>query len=369
MVSTSMRTLHIDAESDWGGGERQVSSLCSYLHQWGHLVKIVCRPGSRLADWASREGIETRTVEMRSSLSLPAVAKLRRIIMRDRPDIVHLHTSRAHLLGSAAARLAGAEVVIATRRMDEPIRMTWPNTSAYGKWTSSLVAVSSAVRDVMVHCGVPASRIRVIESGCDVEHFSAAQPDPTLRASLGIDDGAMLVAAVASLAPRKGIDYLIEAAAVLGERGRHLHLAIAGSGPCLAELTSLADRLGVGASFLGFVQDTGSLLASADLFAMPSISEGLGVAALEAMAAGCPVVASSVGGLRESIIDGETGILVSAGDAHSLADGIERIAENPGMAAKLGAAGQARTREMYSLERMARRSEALYLELLSPHYS
>ncbi len=359
-----MRTLHIDAETDWGGGERQVSALCSYLLRWGHGVKIICRQGSRLADWASREGVQTETVEMSSSLSLRAVAALRRIIARDQPDIVHLHTSRAHLLGSAAARLAGAKMVVATRRMDEPIRMVWPNTSAYGKWTDVLVAISSAVRDVMVGCGVPASKIRVIESGCDVEHFAAAQPDPALLKSLGVTDDVTLVAAAATLAPRKGIDHLIQAAAILGGRGRRVQLAIAGVGPCLAELTSLADRLDVSASFLGFVQDTRSLLASADVFAMPSLAEGLGIAAIEAMSAGCPVVASAVGGLRESIVDGESGILVTPGDAHSLADAIERIASNPRLAAELGAAAQARTRELYSLERMARRNEALYLELI-----
>lgn len=369
-----LKTLHIDAERNWGGGQQQVAGLCSYLRDRGHGVKLACRPGSRLEKWAGESGIEPTPVDMRPA-SLSAVLKLRSIILRERPDVVHLHSARAHVLGSAAARLAGPVfsedrvgvwpgIVIATRRMDDPIHMVWPNSGAYGSWTTAIVAISSAVREVLLHAGVDERKIRLIESGADVSRFEQAVPDPGLRASLGIDASLPIVCAAATLAERKGIRHLIDAASVLGARSAPVHLIIAGDGEQRNELESFAREKGVSASFLGFRDDMPAILASSDVFAMPSLAEGLGVAVLEAMAAGRPVVASAVGGLRESVLDGVTGFSVPPANPEALAEAIARLIANPSMAAQFGAAGRARARSNYSLENMARKNEALYVELV-----
>ena len=360
-----LKTLHIDSEKLWSGGQRQVAGLCSYLRDWGHDVKIICRPGSKLESWAREVGISSISVEMKSTLSVGSVLKLRSVIAQEQPDIVHLHASRAHVLGSAAAKLAGAKTVVATRRMDDPIKMIWPNTSAYGSWTTAIVAISGAVRDVMVACGVDLSKIRLIPSGTDIDRFEAAVPDSSLRDSLCIEPTMPLVCAAVTLAERKGIRYLIEAAAILKSKGMPVHLVIAGDGEQRAELEQLARDLGVSASFVGFYPDMPALLASIDIFAMPSLSEGLVVAVLEAMAAGRPVVASAVGGLRESVINGVTGFSVPRMNSEALAEGIAKLIANPTMAAEFGLAGQARVRSNYSLEYMARGNEALYYELVN----
>lgn len=359
-----LRTLHIDSEKLWGGGQRQVSGLITHLRGWGHDAKLVCRPGSKLEEWARETGVESIPVEMKSTLSPASVLALRSVIAREKPDVVHLHASRAHVLGSMAARLAGAKTVIATRRMDDPIKMLWPNTSAYGKWTTAIVAISSAVRGVMVDCGVDSAKIRLIPSGTDIERFENAVRDAGLRSRLGVDTSIPIVCAAATLAERKGVRYLIEAAALLAKRGTPIHLVIGGDGEQRDELERLARDLGVGASFVGFYADMPALLASIDVFAMPSLSEGLGVAVLEAMAAGRPVVASAVGGLRESVVDGVTGFSVPPADARALAEGIGKLVANPSLAAELGSAGRARARENFSLENMARLNEELYYELV-----
>lgn len=350
----------------WGGGQRQVSGLCAFLRDRGHEVKLVCRPGSELESWASETGIEFIPVEMKSTLSLGSILALRSVIARERPDIVHLHASRAHVLGSAAARLAGAKVVIVTRRMDDPIHMVWPNTRAYGNWTTAIVAISGAVRDVMIDGGVDSSKIRLVASGADVSRFEAATPDPELRLRLGVEPAIPLVCAAATLVERKGIRHLIEAAAILERRRTPVHLVIGGDGEQRPQLEVLARERGVGASFVGFYADMPSLLASVDVFVMASLSEGLGVAVLEAMAAGKPVVASAVGGLRESVIDGVTGYSIPAADPQALAEGIAKIIANPAMAAEFGSAGRARARANYSLENMASGNESLYYELVDP---
>jgi len=356
-----LSTLHIDSERNWGGGQRQVAGLCLYLRDQGHGVKIVCRPGSKLESWAHENDIEHISVDMSSPL---AVLKLRSAIKREAPDIVHLHASRAHTLGSVAARLAGAKVVIATRRMDDPINMVWPNTSAYGKWATAIVAISNSVRDVLVQCGVDPAKIHIIRSGTDMARFTSAVPDPELRTRLGIDDSLPIVCTAATLGERKGISYLIEAAAILNQKGTPLHLIIAGDGNHRAELEALAATSGVNASFIGFCGDMPTLLASIDIFVMPSLSEGLGIAVLEAMAAGKPVIASAVGGLRESVVDGETGFQVPPADSQALAAAIDKILANSDLTARFSSAGQARARSEFSLDNMAKKNEALYFELL-----
>lgn len=359
-----LKTLHIDSEKLWAGGQRQVAGLCSYLRDLGHEVKIVCRPGSKLESWASEVGIDSIPVEMKSTMSISSMLKLRSVIAREQPDIVHLHASRAHVLGSAAARLVGAKCVIATRRMDDPIKMLWPNTCAYGSWTTAIVAISGAVRDVMIDCGVDASKIRLVSSGTDIARFETAVPDLGLRLGLCNDPAKPLICTAATLAERKGIRFLIEAAAILKTQLKPVHLVIAGDGEQRAELEQLARELGVSASFVGFYPDMPTLLASIDVFVMASLSEGLGVAVLEAMAAGRPVVASAVGGLKESVVDGVTGFSVPPADSQALAEGIAKLISNPTMAAEFGVAGRARARANYSLEYMARGNEALYYELV-----
>jgi len=143
-----------------------------------------------------------------------------------------------------------------------------------------------------------------------------------------------------------------------------VHLIIGGDGEQRDELECLSRKLGVGASFVGFYDDLPALLASIDVFVMPSLSEGLGVAVLEAMAAGKPVVASAVGGLKESVLDGATGFSVPPSDAGAIADAIAKLISDPSMAKTYGLSGRARVREKFSLENMARLNEKLYYELV-----
>ena len=348
----------------WGGGQRQVAGLCCYLRDQGHAVKLLCRPASDLESWAHREHIDSLPVQMKCAFSPGTVLKMRSLIKRERPDVVHLHASKAHVLGSAAARLAGVPVVIATRRMQDPITSLWPNTSAYGSWTDALVAISQTAMDAMVAARVTPDKIRIIESGVDVDTFADASPDPDLRKSLSIGDDVPIVCAAAILSERKGIGYLIEATSILEKVGKRVCLVIVGDGPTRADLQQLASTLDARVHFLGFRDDMPSVLASIDVFAMPSLSEGLGVAALEAMAAARPVVASAVGGLRESVLHDITGFLVPPRDPKALAEAIGKLLDDPRMAADFGAAGRARVRSNYSLHNMAARNEALYFELL-----
>jgi glycosyltransferase involved in cell wall biosynthesis len=171
---------------------------------------------------------------------------------------------------------------------------------------------------------------------------------------------------LAVIEERKGIQYLLEALALLRARGIELECAIAGEGSLRPELEKQALTLGLRAyvRFLGFVSDNAAFLDGIDLFVMPSLFEGLGVAALEAMAAGKPVVASRVGGLAESVLDGVTGILVPPRDAAALAQAIERALRQPELAREMGRKGRERVLKHFTLEQMAAKNESYYYELL-----
>jgi glycosyltransferase involved in cell wall biosynthesis len=169
---------------------------------------------------------------------------------------------------------------------------------------------------------------------------------------------------LANLVPRKGVDVLLEALARLEPAPR---LWIAGDGPERGALEALAKQLGLAerVHFLGRCDDTGDLLAACDVFVMPSRLEGLGVAALEAMAAGRPVVASRVGGLAGLVVHERTGLLVPSDDVASLADALRRVLDDAALRTALGAEGPRRIAEGWLAEQMVGAYEALYVELLS----
>jgi glycosyltransferase involved in cell wall biosynthesis len=175
-----------------------------------------------------------------------------------------------------------------------------------------------------------------------------------------------VVGCLAVLEKRKGHQYLLEAAARLKAQGLKLQYRIAGDGPLRRHLETEVKRMGLDGevSFLGFVEDTAGFFGEVDFFAMPSLHEGLGVAALEAMAAGKPVIASRVGGLQEAVLDGITGMLVAPRDPDALASAIAKLVASPASAESMGHQGRARVGEAFSLQRMALRNERYYRELL-----
>jgi glycosyltransferase involved in cell wall biosynthesis len=229
----------------------------------------------------------------------------------------------------------------------------------------AVVAISEGVCAALTASGVEPGRIHLVPSGVEAARFAGATTRrPTARARLGLGDDAWVVAIVGALEERKGHDVLLDALATLPDP--RLLLLIAGDGSrrdALAARVAALD-LGTRVRLLGRVDDVAEVLAAADVVAMPSRQEGLGVAALEAMAAGLPVIASRVGGLPEAVVDGATGLLVPAGDVGALAAALARLAADPGRARAFGAAGATRVRERFTMAGMAAATVAVYRRLV-----
>jgi glycosyltransferase involved in cell wall biosynthesis len=158
----------------------------------------------------------------------------------------------------------------------------------------------------------------------------------------------------------------LDAARVLKNRGRKIRYVFAGDGSHKTQLQRLVQTLGLReeVSFVGFVKDVPKFLSSIDVLVLPSLHEGLGVAALEGMAAGKPVVATRVGGLAESVVGGETGFLVPPEDGAALANAIEKLVADPSMARAMGRKGAARVLDNFTIEQMTSQNEAYYYALL-----
>jgi glycosyltransferase involved in cell wall biosynthesis len=355
----------VDPERNFAGGETQVLGLTLELRAMGHRAELLCDPAGELWRRAQAARVVCHPLPIRNAVDLAAAAALRRRLRAGRYDIVHFHTSRAHAMAPWVRRLARAAVV--TRRMDYvPNRL-------FARWlycgaVDGVAAISSAVAGALVRAGVARERITVIPSGVDYTHFRPPTADERAhaRAALGFGGADRAVGAVGALETRKGYRYLGEAIAVLARdsaasRGRVVAI-LAGDGSLRDPLAAEIRRLGLVETvrIVGRVDDPRAILWALDIFAMPSLNEGLGVALLEAMACGLPAVAARVGGIVDAVDDGRTGILVAPGDADALARALASLGADADARIAMGTAARSRAVERFSMASMARRTVELY---------
>lgn len=362
MANPLPKIAHVDSETGFSGGEVQVFLLMEGLRARGYEQVLVAPPASDAAKIGAQRGFAVREVAMRFDADLPAVWRMRSIFAG--VDLVHSHTGRAGWLGGMAAWLAQRPSVV-TRRMDRRVRRGLRTRLVYHAFAQQVAAISPAVAQCLLAGGVAADRITIVPDALDATRITPQRGGPSVRAELGIADGQFVVLAMAKLMHRKGLDLLIPAFARLQARGAVLVLA--GSGPEEAALRALAAQIGVidRVRFLGHREDPGDLLAACDVFVLPSRAEGLGVAALEALAAQRPVLVTKVGGLAEVVIDGQCGVVVPPEDVPALAAALQRLHDDPALRQRLAAAGPARVDQGFRDVHMCNSYERIYRELMA----
>jgi glycosyltransferase involved in cell wall biosynthesis len=290
-----------------------------------------------------------------------------RYLREHRIQVIHTYGLYPNLFAIPAARMAGVPVTIASVR-DMGAHAGEIHRKAQRivcKMATSVLTNAEAVRGWLVAQGISERKIRVIHNGivpADAPLFS----DPSVREEFGIPADAPLIGAVCRLNPVKGVDYLIEAAALILKRHSNSRFMIVGDGDYKRYLAARAERLGIGQSitFAGFRTDALRLVRAFDVSVLPSLSEGLSNTLMESMSAGLPVVATRVGGASELVVDGVSGLLVEPRDAEGLADRICGLLENRDTARRLGDAARRRIVEEFSIERSVRQIEGLYCELI-----
>jgi glycosyltransferase involved in cell wall biosynthesis len=370
-MPTPRTVVHFVDSNTFGGCEEIVLSLLAGLdrRKWRPILFHCKEPGiDRLVDAMGQLGIPCRTVPRAGGWRLAATVRhFVRELRAAQPSIFHAHLNwpLGCRHGIMAAGLCRVPAIVATSQLYSSIlgvRFPWLKQRLQAAAVDRYIAVSNEVKARLCgDLGVSESKVRVVRNGIRLAQFNLP-PDAALRATLTQGGERPIVLTAARLHSQKGHVYLLEAAAHVPDA----LFVLAGEGPERATLERQAQQLGIQGRvrFLGHRQGIPQLLASCDVFVLPSLYEGLPLCVLEAMAAGKPVVATAVGGTDEVVIDGETGLLVPPGNPVALATAIRSLLSDRKLAARLAQAGRARVTEKFSSDTMVSGISRVYEEAL-----
>ncbi len=353
-----------------GGSERQAALMARRLDRRRFDVRVACFHGQGIrAEELRAESIPILEVPLRSyrNASLVAAAwRLGRYIREQEIELVHAFDSPSTRFGVPVARAAQTPVVLASQRAHRELSPSWLRhlLRLTDQMTDAIVVNCEFLRRHLVEDEkVPCERIRVCYNGLELDRFSPAgrgKPAEFARARL-------VVGTVCVLRPEKGLDVLVEAFARLRHAFPDMVLLVVGDGPVRESLLRQAVQLGLGESFrlLPAQSEVAGLLRAIDIFVLPSRSEALSNALMEAMACGCAAVATRVGGNPELVADGKTGLLVAPGDAGELVSALRFLVENEPARARLAESAATFVRSRFSAEASAQRLGEIYEEFLS----
>jgi len=361
-----MKILQICSARDLGGGEKHLADLANGLVHRGHDVYAAVIPSSPLlAELSSVPAQNFAELPLRNSLNLASGLKLARFVRQHEIEIVHAHMARDYPLAAWAARRAAAKLVL-TRHVLFPLNRIHRLTL---RRTARVIAVSRAVAE-----GLRAQRIFdpdkvvLIHNGIDVGRFAKGRE---VNRGAPSTNEKLRVGMIGHLAPIKGQEDFIRAAAVVCNRRDDVEFIIAGedkssTGANRRSAEKLVEELNLSqhVRLIGWVDDVAKLLPKLDLFVSPSRSEPFGLAIVEAMAAGVPVVATMSEGAQEIIDDNQTGRFTSKGDVKALAKAIDELLSDAEERARLVKNAQTVVRENFSMERMLSATEQVYREAL-----
>jgi len=371
-LTPPVNLLFLITDLKYGGAQTVLLYLLDYLDLEKYHPQVACLYGGDLPVAAAlrAKGICVTDLKMSHSWRLDALWRLYRLLRREQVTILHASLFHASLAGRLVGRLARVPVIL-TWRQNVSLGGRW--REVINKWTSKLddfvVAVSEPARQAeLKNAGFPKEKIELIYNCIDIDLYTQTEPGEweAMRESFGIPPNTFLIGFVGRLHLQKGIDTLLEAFSQFAGDHTEARLLIVGDGELRSRLEIMAGSLGISGQvkFVGVRRNIPEILASLDLFVLPSRWEGLPLALLEAMAACLPVVATAVGGTPEVVIDGETGLLVPPGDPDALAQAIVFLIENPELRKKMGQAGRKRVAEHFTIQETVRKTEALYQKLL-----
>jgi glycosyltransferase involved in cell wall biosynthesis len=384
-----VRILRVIARLNMGGPALHVAYLSAGLRERGYETTLVAgsvSPGEQSMSYvADDHGVEVTLIphlhrEISPIRDLLATFRVAKMIREQRPHILHTHTAKAGAIGRLAAVLAGKSrppIVVHTfhghvlRGYFGPVRTAIFTTleRLLARIADTLIAVSAEVRDDLVALEVaPPEKFTVIRLGIELDERVAAVDAARRRTRrvMGVPDDRFLVGWVGRMTGVKRGPDVLRAFRLLRDRGIDATLCMVGDGPEREQIEQLAGELGLmhDCLFPGYQEDVGPFFAAFDAFVLPSANEGTPVTAIESLASGCPVVATDVGGVSDVVRDEVDGFLVTLDDLDAIADRLARLAADPKLRRRMGAAGRERVLPRYSVERLVDDVDGLYRRLL-----
>ena len=382
-----VKVINIVTRLNIGGVAHHVTNLMRGLDRAKYEQELVC--GLEGAGESSmREHIQAQGV---APILIPqlvgnpylnvfdvlAFGHILRLLRQQRPVILHTHTSKAGLLGRVAARLTGVPIVVHTfhglvlKGHYGPLKTGVVRVVErwLARFSDRLIAVSEQDRkDLLAYRIAPTHKIEVIPLGLELDQFiDSRRRRGVVHRELGLDSAIRLIGIVGRIAPVKNHRLFFDAMAGVLTEHKSAHVVVAGDGDLRPEMERYVQEMGIASrvSFLGWRHDLPQVYTDLDVVVISSNNEGTPVSAIEAMAAGRPVVATRVGGLPDVISDGETGYLVAAGNVEQLASTIERVLRGGETTERLGRNARESVKNKFAVDRLAVDIDLLYRRLLT----
>lgn len=362
-----MKILHTNFHRGWGGQSNRILLECRKLAERGHDITLAVPEGSELSKRAAAAGLRVFTNVrfargFRPKPLFADIRALRNLIRQEKFDIIHTHGSQdSWAMGFTLLGFHPRPIVLKTRHNIFPMRDHFFNRLLFGTWTDGTVCISNAIlEDCAAKPYLKRERLGLIHSAINIEAFAGGKGDG-IREEFHLA-GRFVAGVTGRLRPEKGHRYLLEAMPAIVKEAPDLTLLVVGAGSLEDELKTRAKELGVADNivFTGFRTDVKDILAALDVYVLPSLSEGLGTAIIEAAAAGLAIVTSNVGGIPDVITNEKTGLLVPPENPEALAAALLRFYKDRPFAKQCGEAAAKHARDTFSEELLGEKTESFY---------
>ncbi|MFZ5448267.1 MAG: glycosyltransferase family 4 protein [Thermodesulfobacteriota bacterium] len=364
-ITKSLSILHTEASLGWGGQERRILVEALAMRQRGHRLAFACDWRGELSRRARQHGFKVTPITFGGiHHNFTAWLTLRRLLEAEHPDILNTHSSLDSWVSSLAWRsLRSRPLLVRTRHLSTRIKNNWPTRWLYRNPAAIITTGEVTKTLIMERLGVPARRIFSIPTGVELKEFIPQEKNRELLAQINIPANAFVFGSVAVLRSWKGHLYLLEAFHKLIVDGVRAYLLLVGEGPYRGVIEEKIAQLGLQpwVRLAGFRDQVAPWFALMDVVVLASYAnEGVPQSLLQALAMARPVVGTTVGGIPEAIIEGETGLLVPPRDPHALAQVMYRLLVDQDYRRELGHRGRQLVVERFSMEQMAVEVEAVY---------
>ena len=371
------KILYIVTQSEFGGAQRYILDLATNLPIEHYHVAVAAGGNGELFAKLKEKNIRTYQLknlvrEINPIKDLKAYFEIKKLLKKSKPDVLHLNSSKAGVLGAVAGRHAGIKKIIYTVHgfvFNEPL--PWWKKQIY-LWTEKfstrykdkLICVSEFDRQVGIKNKIKPKKLITINNGVDKLAILDKQ---TARTKLNLPIDKKIIGTIAHFYPTKGLFYLIQAAQVVVKQFPQTIFAIIGDGQLKNQLEHEINKLNLKNNFLllGSKQKAGQYVSAFDIYVSSSVKEGFPFSILEAMAAGLPIASTNVGGIPEMIKDNVSGLLVESKSSDALAQALLKILQNKNLVKKLGSQAKIRVAQKFSLQKMIQETKKLYLKIMT----